>query len=224
MPDGWRKNESISSIHLKDSSWDLHQNAHMKVNTILYLLWEKVVKWWWIRYEILNAVGETWYIAIYALDLPICLYLCIWGSTAASTPSRGTAGMLTPSSSSWRVHLLVHMFLVLFCIAAKRTSTRGEGGLTRESWKWPKAFDYFLASEKGRHFLWLSIMSSLFAERMLSRAAVCPGNPFCYQGNSPNVACPLFTKEIKYSTRFSSFLTKNGRVGNCRPCLGKPFS
>lgn len=193
MLDNRKKNEKAFP-QLKDSSWDLHERTHVKIKRNLYLLWEKGVKWWWIRHEMLNAVGETWYIAIYVLDLQICLYLRIWGSAAASTPNRGTVGMCTPSSSSWRVHLLVHMFLVLFCVAAKKTPRRGAGGLTKDSWSWPKAFDYFLASEKEGHFLLWRVVSSLLAKRVLSWAAVCPGSPLCYQGNPRNVACPFSSR------------------------------
>lgn len=46
--------------------------------------------------------------------------------------------------------------------------------------------------------------------------------PFCYWGNTLNVACHLFVKELKYSIRF--FLpAKNGHVGNYRTCSGNSF-
>lgn len=102
--------------------------------------------------------------------------------------------MFTPSSS-WRVHLLVHVvlgfffsFLLFFSsIAAKRTSTKSERGLTKRSWNWPKTYDYFLASEKGRNLLLRIVMSSLFPKHMLSWAAVCPGSPSVNLGNTLNV-------------------------------------
>lgn len=78
-------------------------------------------------------------------------FLCVFDSAAASTPNTGTVGMFT-RSSSWRAHLLVHIFFSPL-IAAKRTSTRGKRGLTKRSWNWPQTFDCFLASEKERNVL-----------------------------------------------------------------------
>lgn len=141
---------------------------------------------------------EMWYSTICVLDLWICLYLCIWGSAAASTPNQGTVGMFTPSSLFFLegrgLYLLVHMVGFGF-FSVKRTSIRGETGLTKRTWNWPKTCGYFLASEKEQNVLLLKIVIfSLFPEHMLSWAAVS-WEPFCYWGNTLNVSYHLFIKE-----------------------------
>lgn len=153
-------------------------------------------------------LGETLYSAICVLDLWICLYLCIWGSTAASTPNQRTVGMFTPSSLFFLggISPSPHgRFLGLcgFFFSAKGTSTKCETGLTKRTWNWPKTFDYFLASEKEQNFLILRIVIfSLFPEHMLSWAAVCPGSLLLLSEHSKCVLSPFHQRTQKYFIRF----------------------
>lgn len=150
----------------------------------------------------LNKIGDTecsrgnvihCYLCSQSLNLPLFMYLKLSGCLRTSlrncwyVHSRLFLEGVSPSPHGFGGLFFPFLVcgwwwwfgLVWFCIAARRTSTRGGRGLTKRSWNWPKTFDHFLAPEKGRNFLLLRIViAPLFPKPILSWAAVCLGSSF----------------------------------------------
>lgn len=177
-------------------------------------------------------LGEIWYSAICVLDLWICLYLCIWGSTAASTPNQGTVGMFTPFSlffRLWRgwgaVSPSPHGFWVCFVVAAffplkdihkvRDRAYQKYLEFTQNIWLflgiWERTKLFIIKDSNIFIVPWThAILSSCVS-----------WEPFCYWGHALNVSYQLFIKELRNTLSDFSFLAKNG---NCLTCSGNSFT